>query len=139
MKKFYFGASIRGGREHVSVYEEIKYLLSNYGEVLTEHVADKTLTSQGEVTRKDEDIFARDVEWINEADVLVMECTGPSLGVGWETAYGQWKGKIVLWLYNEKLAQRSLSAMVAGNPYVKLLRYRTLDDVKQFFNQHLKA
>ena len=139
MKKIYFGVSIRGGRDHVSIYDEIRLVLSQYGTVLTEHMSDKNLTSQGEITRTDEFIFTRDIAWIDESDVLVMECTGPSLGVGWETAYGQFKGKMVLCLYNERLAQRSLSAMIAGNPYIVLLRYQTLDDVMQFFNQHLKA
>ncbi|MEM7514802.1 MAG: nucleoside 2-deoxyribosyltransferase, partial [Bacteroidota bacterium] len=44
----YFAGSIRGGRDDKELYLEIIQLLTEYGTVLTEHVADPSLTSWGE-------------------------------------------------------------------------------------------
>ena len=46
--KIYFAGSIRGGRDDVNIYLEIISYLRNYGEVLTEHVADAGLVDKGE-------------------------------------------------------------------------------------------
>ena len=43
----YFAGSIRGGRADASLYQRIVKILQRYGTVLTEHVADPTLTEEG--------------------------------------------------------------------------------------------
>ncbi len=44
--KIYFAGSIRGGRDDAEIYSGIIELLKRYGDVLTEHVGDRTLSSR---------------------------------------------------------------------------------------------
>jgi len=82
--KIYFAGSIRGGREDADLYGQIIEYLKNYGEVLTEHIGDKTLSANGEANKTSEFIHDRDMGWIADSNVLVSEITQPSLGVGYE-------------------------------------------------------
>ena len=43
--KIYFAGSIRGGRGDAEIYAQIIEFLQGYGEVLTEHIGDTSLTS----------------------------------------------------------------------------------------------
>lgn len=130
--KFYFAASIRGGRQMAKDYQEIIGLLSKYGEVLTEHIGDKTLTKHGEVTRTDKEIYNRDVSWIVESDIVVAEVTVASLGVGYELAYAEAIGKKVICLYRYDGSSR-LSAMVAGNDNFAIIEYEGVGELEQEF------
>lgn len=130
--KIYFAASIRGGRERSDVYAQICTLLTKYGTVLTEHVGNVAITSSGE-EKTEREIFVRDKCWIFEADFVVAEVTNPSLGVGWEIAYAESIGKQVFCLYYIK-ADKKLSAMIAGNPWLVVCNYETLQEVEAFFS-----
>ena len=92
MKKFYFAGSIRGGRVDAELYQRMISRLKERGTVLTEHVGrpDLVITEQG----TDEDIYLQDTAWLRESDLLVAECTCPSLGVGYELAFAEKMGKI---------------------------------------------
>jgi hypothetical protein len=46
--KIYFAGSIRGGREDKNLYLQLIHHLSQYGQVLTEHIGDVDLTEFGE-------------------------------------------------------------------------------------------
>ena len=78
--KIYFAGSIRGGREDKELYAEIIKKLFAYGTVATEHVGNKDLTSGGEMHLSNHDIYARDIAWLTESDVVVAEVTTASLG-----------------------------------------------------------
>lgn len=125
--KIYFAGSIRGGREDKDLYLEIIKKLGQYGQVLTEHVGEKTLSEMGETGPSDEFIFARDLTWLNEADVVVAEVTTPSLGVGYELGYATGK-KPVLCLYRP-VEGRRISAMVSGNKQIITHEYHHIDEL----------
>ena len=135
--KIYFAGSIRGGRDDAALYADIIKILGNYGEVLTEHIGLKDLTSQGE-ERTAEEIYERDMDWLLSSDAIVAEVTTVSLGVGYELGEAVAVGKRVLCLYREQEGKR-LSAMIDGNPDLKVVRYQALADIKpifdSFFNQ----
>lgn len=120
--KIYFAGSIRGGREDQARYETIVKLLGEYGEVLTEHVAEAALSDKGEDGPNDRFIHDRDMAWLGAADAIVAEVTTPSLGVGYEIGRAVDAGKPVLCLFRED-SGRVLSAMIAGCPQVQVLRY----------------
>lgn len=120
--KIYFAGSIRGGRQDQSHYETILSLLREYGEVLTEHVADAALSAKGEDGPDDRAIHDRDLHWLTQARVVVAEVTTPSLGVGYEIGRAVEAGKPVLCLFRED-SGRVLSAMIAGCPHVRIVRY----------------
>jgi nucleoside 2-deoxyribosyltransferase len=134
--KIYFAASIRGGRDDQGLYLEIVNLLKDYGEVLTEHIADVKISQMGEM-KATEFIYERDMGWLKESDVVVAEVTTPSLGVGYELGIAETLKKKVLCLYRES-PERSLSAMVRGNGAFEVVNYKELEDLKEIFDKFFK-
>jgi nucleoside 2-deoxyribosyltransferase len=104
------------------VYPTIIAALQAHGTVLTEHVGDQALDGAGESDLEAREIFQRDVDWVDQADLLVAEVTTPSLGVGYEIGRAEGRGIPVIALFSDR-AGRRLSAMVAGNPWVQTIRY----------------
>ena len=123
--KIYFAGSIRGGRDKIDTYIAINELLEKYGTILDKHVSDPNLSSMGESIPLEE-IYKRDIEWINEADILVAEVSTPSFGVGYEIAYAESLRKPVICLCDVKA---NLSAMIGGNSYIDLIKYTDTDDL----------
>ena len=130
--KIYFAGAIRGGRDDAALYLEIVKLLRNYGEVLTEHVADDELTALGELT-DNKAIHDRDLAWLRAADCLVAEVTQPSLGVGYEVGrMVEWR-KPILCLFRH-YGTRVLSAMIAGGDGITVKEYKTAADLTEIFD-----
>jgi len=126
--KIYFAGSIRGGRILVDTYRQIIEWLKQKHTILNEHVGSTAITKSGE--QKDvEFIYNRDIEWLKECDIMIADVTLPSLGVGVEIGLAQTMGKKIICIYNVN-ADASLSAMVAGNPNLKVLRYTTVEEAK---------
>ena len=140
--KIYFAGAIRGGREETDIYNNIITYLSSKAEVLTEHVGSSELTTIGETNRSDGEIFLRDMEWLQSADLIIAEVTTPSLGVGYELGIAEKLNIPVLCLYRKTTGKR-LSAMISGNQKFKCQAYQTLDEAQMhiniFFKQELQA
>lgn len=134
--KIYFAGSIRGGRDDQELYGQIIRELGTYGSVLTEHVADKTLTHLGEVSITSEYIYNRDMSWLRECDVVVAEVTTPSLGVGYEIGQAEAMGKAILCLYRQ-VEGKKLSAMIAGNSNLIVREYHGFTELSHYFNEYL--
>lgn len=111
--KIYFACSISGGRKDEEAYQYLIRVLEELGiEVPTAHIAETGI----EVIDGQEDpreIYQRDVNWIEESDLLVAEVSTPSHGVGYEIGRALYLGKPVLCLYNHKVI---ISKMITGNP-----------------------
>jgi nucleoside 2-deoxyribosyltransferase len=88
-------------------------------QVLTEHVGDLSLSTVED--KGDKAIYEQDTTWLRECDIVVAECTQVSLGVGYELAYAEARGKEVHIFYRPKETQ--LSAMLAGNERFHIHRY----------------
>lgn len=123
--KIYFGGSIKGSRSKVEDYKKIVDYLKTVGTVLDEHVADPNLKSTGETIGPVE-IYKRDVNWINECDILIAEVTVPSLGVGYEIGYAESLNKKIICLYQ---ANENLSAMIKGNENITQISYNNIDEL----------
>ena len=134
-KKVYFAGSIRGGRDDAQYYKDlISYIKSKNAIVLTEHVGDlNLLKNEKKLTYKE--IYLRDINWMKEADLLIAECTRPSLGVGYELAFAEKLEKPVNVLYRKK--ECHLSAMISGNEYFKVFSYETIEDAFKIIDQIL--
>ncbi len=126
--KIYFAASIRGGRDDINLYIELMNFLKQHGQVLTEQVADAMINEAGEQDLSVETIYERDMEWMKETDIVIAEVSTPSLGVGYEIGKAEEMGKPIVCLYRV-VAEKVLSAMVAGNKYNKLIKYRELPEL----------
>lgn len=123
MKKIYFCGSIRGGRDDATIYQEIITHMQEKHIVLTEHIGDLSKSLFENEENRDELIYQQDTSWLNESDIVIAECTQPSLGVGYELAYGEALQKPIHIFYRPK--DTSLSAMLKGNPYFHIHPYQT--------------
>ena len=94
--------------------------------VLTEHIGNPHLNLM-EQGKRDIDIYDQDTAWLRESDIVIAECTCPSLGVGYELAYAEKIGKPCHIFYNRTKAQ--LSAMLTGNPYFAIHPYESENDI----------
>lgn len=130
----YFAASIRGGRNDQEIYKQIIESLRSFGTVLTEHFGNKEITAVDGTSSDVGAIYTQDMAWVSMADVVVAEVTQPSLGVGYEIGRAEDMGKKVLCLYRET-PERSLSAMIAGNPNLNVKTYTTLEDITNIFQE----
>ena len=125
-KKIYFAGSIRGGRVDADLYHRIITYIQRTDVVLTEHVgmSNLNLVEQG---LGDARIYDRDTAWLRESDLLIGECTCPSLGVGYELAYAEAHGIPCHIFYDKTKTQ--LSAMLTGNPYFHIHPYECEEDI----------
>ena len=135
--KIYFAGAIRGGRDETDIYKKIITYLSSKAEVLTEHVGSSVLMTIGETNRSDREIFMRDMEWLQSADLIIAEVTTPSLGVGYELGIAEKLNIPVLCLYRPIKGKR-LSAMLSGNEKFNCEAYQTFDEAKIHINKLLK-
>ena len=126
MKKIYFAGSIRGGRVDADLYRRIIEFMKEGNVVLTEHVGSPHLNLM-EQGKRDVEIYDQDTAWLRECDMVVAECTCPSLGVGYELAYAEKLGKPCHIFYDRRKTQ--LSAMLTGDPYFHIHPYEREEEV----------
>ena len=134
MKKVYFAGSIRGGRIDAELYARIIRYIQKTDIVLTEHIGnpDLNLKEQG---KRDVEIYEEDMAWLRESDVVIAECTCPSLGVGYELAYAEKIGKPCHIFYDR--TKTHLSAMLTGNSYFQIHPYDEEDFIFQTIDEIL--
>ena len=135
--KIYFAGSIRGGRGDVTVYDAVITYLRSFGEVLTEHVGDPSLSEKGYDGPDDRFIHDRDTEWLSACDLVVAEVSSPSLGVGYELGLAVSLKKPVLCLYRP-MTERPLSAMIAGSPGIWTATYDSMVEAKAIIGDFIR-
>lgn len=121
MVKVYFACSIMGGGDTSQYLAIIQALKASGADVISEVFAHDAINLGGSPLPAEE-IYQRDIDMINEADIVVAELSNPSLGVGYELGYAQATNKPILGLYNTD-APKKLSAMISGNPYITVANY----------------
>lgn len=134
-KKVYFAGSIRGGRGQAELYQKMIAYLKKKAIVLTEHIGDLNVENK-EKWLSDEDIYLQDVTWLKESDLVIAECTVPSLGVGYECAFAEAYGIRCHILYDQR--QTRLSAMLSGNPYFFIHPYQDEEEVFYIIDEILR-
>ena len=124
--KVYFAGSIRGGRQKVNDYQKmVEAFEKSYAEVLTKHVADPSLSANGENISLEE-IYKRDINWLKECDIVFADITVPSLGVGYELAYAESLGKHIYAVYEEGA---NVSSFIRGNKNIEFFEYSDIEQV----------
>lgn len=119
--RIYFAGSIRGGVADSGLYARLIAHMQGRHKVLTEHVGKGPALEMLERGMTDGDIWVQDMAWLRESDVVIAECSTPSLGVGYELAMAQLLGKPVHILFDR--GRGKLSAMLAGDPYYQIHLY----------------
>lgn len=136
--KIYFACSISGGRKDEKAYQHLVRVIVEMGiEVPTAHIAETGIENIDD-QEKPRDIYQRDVDWIEESDLLVAEVSTPSHGVGFEIGYALFHGKPVLCLYKQDVV---VSKMITGNPHplLSVLSYRDLREAEIMLKKYLTA
>ena len=134
MKKVYFAGSIRGGRIDAELYSRLIKYMQQTAIVLTEHIGNPNLNLM-EQGKRDVEIYEEDTAWLRESDVVIAECTCPSLGVGYELAYAEKTGIPCHIFYDRTKAQ--LSAMLRGNSYFVIHPYEKENEIYTILNEIL--
>ena len=132
--RVYFCGAIMGGRENLPAYQHIVARLQAAGhEVPTAHVADPAVLLH-ESRLSPQEVYQRDIGWIEESDAVVAEISTPSLGVGYEVCYAVQHSLPTLCLYRRGLP---VSKMITGNsaPVLRLAVYRGWEEL----DAHLDA
>lgn len=135
MKKVYFAGSIRGGREDAELYGRVIRHIQKENIVLTEHIGDLSLSKLEGVENNDVAIYEQDTAWLREADMVIAECTTPSLGVGYELAYAE-SHNIPVHIFYDRSRTR-LSAMLAGDKYFHIHPYVGEEELLQMVDKVL--
>ena len=136
--KIYFAGAIRGGREDAQLYEKLIAYLKEKGQVLTEHIGSTDLSWEGETSSKDEEIYNRDIKWLQSTDIVVAEVTTPSLGVGYELGIAEKLNIPVLCLYRPDEGNR-LSAMVSGNAIFICREYTVFIEAQKWIDDFIQS
>ena len=125
--KIMFSCSMRGGRQMLSEYKKIAQVLSLAGfDFVTMHQIDDQAFEKEESLTSQE-IYLRDVNFIQKSDFIIAEITVPSLGVGAEIVIARSVGKPVLCIYREDA--KSVSEFILGMEGVVSKSYCSIEDV----------
>ncbi len=134
--KIYFACSISGGRKDEKAYQYLVQVLTEMGiDVPTAHIAE-TGVEEVDAREKPGDIYNRDVNWIQESDLLIAEVSTPSHGVGYEIGYALDLKKPVLCLYQKDVV---VSKMITGNPHwlLTVMEYKNLSNAEEILRTYL--
>jgi 2'-deoxynucleoside 5'-phosphate N-hydrolase len=86
-----------------------------------------------------QDVFRRDMGWLDECDLFIAEVSGSSFGLGFETGYllGATDKKVML-LYRRDVEKR-VSLLISGNTHTNciLVPYSNLEEVENFIRANV--
>jgi len=137
--KIYFGFTVAGNRSSLEAAQKIVELLVRMGhEVLTRHLvrddaweADRRITPQ--------DVYQRDLKWLEQCDLFMAEVSGSSFGVGFETGYllGATDKKIVLFFRRD--AEKTISLIITGivHPNCTVVPYSQVEELETWVKTNL--
>jgi nucleoside 2-deoxyribosyltransferase len=141
--KIYLACTVRGNRGGLASARTLAELLEARGHtVLTRHLLEDDVEA-AESALTERDVFERDLEWLNSADLVVAEASGSSYGVGFEVGYVLGRagrtGQRVLLLY-DAARQPFVSRLISGNAHhaCTTYAYRDSDDLLQFVSEYLE-
>lgn len=112
--KIYFATTVLGDRSRVADARRLVVVLQEMGhEVLTEHLfEDDAFATDSQLTP--EAIFDRDVAWLRSADAVIVEASGSSFGIGFETGFTLGALDTPLYLLYDTVRVDQISRMAIG-------------------------
>jgi nucleoside 2-deoxyribosyltransferase len=138
--KIYFGFTVAGDRSTIGAARKVVQLLEGLGhEVLTRHLvdddaweADRRISAQ--------DVYRRDMAWLEQCEIFIAEVSGSSFGLGFETGYllGATNKRVIL-LYRREL-EHKVSLLIRGNSHANctLVPYATVEEAEEFITGCLR-
>ena len=137
--KIYFGFTVSGDRSSLGVARKIVELLGTMGhQVLTHHLVQE---DAWEVDRRitPQEVFRRDMKWLEECDLFMAEVSGSSFGLGFETGYllGATTKKVVLFYRRDLEGKLSLLITGLAHANCRVVPYSGFDEVETWIQKHL--
>jgi 2'-deoxynucleoside 5'-phosphate N-hydrolase len=137
--KIYFGFTVAGDRSSVVAATKIVELLEELGhEVLTRHLIREDAWQVDRFISPQE-VYLRDMMWLEQCDLFVAEVSGSSFGLGFETGYllGATEKKVVL--FYRRAVETKISLLITGitHPNCRLVPYSELDEVQDWITYKL--
>ncbi len=132
--RIYFGFTVAGDRSSIDIARRVVELLESRGhEVLTRHLVDDNAWELDRLITPQQ-VYERDMKWLEQCDLFIAEVSGSSFGLGYETGYllGTTAKKVVL-LYKRD-AEKRISLLITGNtnPRCVLLPYTDVAEIETF-------
>jgi len=139
--KIYFGFTVAGDRSALETARRLVQLLEGLGhEVLTRHLVNDDAWERDRLISP-QDVYRRDMAWLQKCEVLIAEVSGSSFGLGFETGYvlGATAKKVILF-YRRDL-EKKISLLITGNthPNCMLAPYSNITDVESFITRNLSG
>jgi nucleoside 2-deoxyribosyltransferase len=137
--KIYLGFTVAGDRSGIEAARKVVQLLERLGhEVLTRHlVEDNAWEADRQISAQD--VYRRDMAWLEQCDLFIAEVSGSSFGLGFEAGYllGATNKKVIL-LYRRELEYK-LSLLISGNthPNCTLVPYTTVEEAQTLITGNL--
>lgn len=129
--KIYFGFTVAGDRSSITTAKAIVEMLDAMGhDVLTKHLvrddaweADRLITPQ--------QVYERDMRWLEECDCLMAEVSGSSFGLGFETGYLLASTEKHAVLFYRREVEKKISLLITGNSHARctLVPYSDVEEM----------
>ena len=127
-KKIYFAGSISGGRNDAELYQRLIKMMQETDIVLTEHIGKPDYSTKNRTIEDEIAVYKQDTAWLLESDLVIAECSQPSLGVGYEMGFAEAHGKPVH-IFHRVPSDIHFSAMLCGNAYFHVYSYETDEEL----------
>jgi len=124
----YCAGPIRGTSTHQIYFKNMIKYVEQLGHSVLSGMNEKFNST---IPLTDKQIYKRDLKWIDGSKVMIAEISGPSLGVGFEIAYGIFERKLpVLAVHFSETEQ--ISAMILGcdSELLTVQKYQGEEDMK---------
>src|SRR6202007_573355 len=109
-----FRLQIAGNRSAIDTARRVVWLLEQLGrEVLTRHlVEDNAWEADRRISA--EEVYRRDMAWLEQCELFIAEVSGSSFGLGFETGYllGATHKKVVLFYRRD--VETKISLLITG-------------------------
>jgi nucleoside 2-deoxyribosyltransferase len=134
----YFACSITGGRQDAGVYQVIVNAMQAAGHAVPTALLASEKVVDLEIVVHPEEVYTRDVAWIDASEALVAEVSTPSHGVGYEISHALRRGKPVLCIHREGVL---VSKMLTGNTHanISVRSYTSEEEAAQIVIGFLKT
>lgn len=138
--KIYFGFTVAGDRTTVETARRIVMLLEELGhEVLTRHLVSDDAWAADRLISPQE-VYQRDMTWLQECDLFIAEVSGSSFGLGFEAGFllGSSAKKAILFYGLD--VEKKISLLITGNTHSNcmLVPYSSIEQVETFIRINLR-
>jgi 2'-deoxynucleoside 5'-phosphate N-hydrolase len=139
----YLAFTVRGNRGTLAAARALSDLLQRRGHrVLTTHLlADDADAAEGALTERQ--VYERDIQWLESADLLIAEASGSSYGVGFEVGYvlgraSQTRQRVLLLF--DAARRPAISRLICGtvHPACAVREYSTVEELTRIVEDYLR-